>query len=243
MKKRKHLIALLTAAVLTLGTPAMAFAADPPAAPAGAIHVRGTAVVLAEPDVAVIHIEAENEGKTGAEAQQKTNEEIQKITSALLKAGIAKEKIITEHTGLHPIYDYTENGGRIFRGYMASAALSASTKNVKQAGKYVDAAINAGASRINGVSFDVENKTVYYAQALNDAVKNAASSAQAIAKACGRPLGEITEITENSRNIHTEIFNGMPAKEEGAADSAAPQTSISYDKIRITADLSVSYRF
>jgi pyridoxal 5'-phosphate synthase glutaminase subunit Pdx2 len=61
--------------------------------------------------------------------------------------------------------------------------------------------------------------------------------------AYGRQLGEVVSVTENSRNAYyTESvsMNKMMATEDSAA---AGGTTISYGKIQITANISVTYNF
>ncbi|MBR4935383.1 MAG: hypothetical protein IKZ01_05885, partial [Anaerotignum sp.] len=64
-----------------------------------------------------------------------------------------------------------------------------------------------------------------------------------IAQAYGRQLGTVKGVTETSRNsYYVESANKFMATEEMAMDSAAG-TTISYGKIQITANLSVTYNF
>ena len=76
-------------------------------------------------------------------------------------------------------------------------------------------------------------------------MKNAEKSATSIAQAYGKQLGTVKSVTENSRNAYyVETVNSM-AKMAMTEDSAAVGggTSISYGKIQITANISVTYNF
>lgn len=240
MKKWKKGFLTLTAAIaLSLGCGSLAYAAE--------ISVNGMGVVLADPDTAQIMLTVETTGKTSAAAQKGSNQIISAVKTELQKLGVAEEDIITAYTSVYPMYTYDEKTDkRIVDGYRSNTDLQVSTNDIDNTGKYIDAALKAGATGTNGVSFSVEDQSAYYTQALQLAVKNAEKSAAAIAEAFGKPLGNVTSITENSRNVYYRetgnLAKSMMVTEEAAADTAGG-TSISYGKIEITANLSLCYDF
>ena len=240
MKKWKKGFLTLTAAIaLSLGCGSLAYAAE--------ISVNGMGVVLADPDTAQIMLTVETTGKTSAAAQKGSNQIISAVKTELQKLGVAEEDIITAYTSVYPMYTYDEKTDkRIVDGYRSNTDLQVSTNDIDNTGKYIDAALKAGATGTNGVSFSVEDQSAYYTQALQLAVKNAEKSAAAIAEAFGKPLGNVTNITENSRNVYyretANLAKSMMTMEEAEADTAGG-TSISYGKIEITANLSLCYDF
>ena len=242
MKKWKKLAAVLAATMaLSLGTASMAYAAE------GEINVNGTGIVMADPDTAQINLSVETTGKTSQAAQKESNKILQAVTKTMQDMGVTKENIVTAYTSVYPMYNYDDaTGKRTVSGYRSNTDLQVTTKDIDNAGKYIDAALKAGATGTNGVNFSVSDQSAYYGQALQAAVKNAGKSAQSIADAYGRPLGAVKSVTENSRNAyHVETVNTskqMAFTEEAAADTAGG-TTISYGKIQITANISVTYNF
>lgn len=241
MKKWKKIAVTLAAAfVLSLGAAGMAYAAE------SEINVNGTGIVMADPDTAKISLSVETMGKTSEAAQKENNQIIQKITKAMQNMGVTKEDIVTTYTSVYPQYNYNdETGKRVVMGYQSYTDLQVTTKDIDNAGKYIDAALKAGATGTNGVDFSVADQSMYYGQALQVAVKNAEKSAQSIAQAYGRQLGAVKSVTENSRNAYyTESvsMNKMMAAEDAMAD-AGGGTTISYGKIQITANIAVTYGF
>ncbi|WP_458408447.1 SIMPL domain-containing protein [Anaerotignum sp.] len=240
MKKWKKLAVVLAAAmVLSLGTASMAYAAE------GEINVNGMGVVMADPDTATINLSVETMGKTSEAAQKETNKIVQAVTKAMQNMGVTKENIVTAYTSVYPQYNYDDKTGeRTAIGYRSYTDLQVTTKDINNAGKYIDAALKAGATGTGGVNFSVADQSVFYGQALQAAVKNAEKSATSIANAYGRQLGAVKSVTENSRNayyVETVNMSNMMAKEDSAA--AGGGTSISYGKIQITANISVTYNF
>lgn len=241
MKKWKKIAVTLAAAfVLSMGAAGMAYAAE------GEINVNGTGIVMADPDTAKISLSVETMGKTSEAAQKENNLIIQKITKAMQNLGVTKEDIVTTYSSVYPQYNYNdETGKRIVMGYRSYTDLQVITKDIDNTGKYIDAALKAGATGTNGVDFSVADQSTYYGQALQVAVKNAEKSAQSIAQAYGRQLGAVKSVTENSRNsyyVETANMSKMMATEEMSVDSAAG-TTISYGKIQITANIAVTYSF
>lgn len=242
MKKWKKLFAVLTATMaLSLGAACMAYAAE------GEINVNGTGIVMADPDTADIHLSVETMGKTSEAAQKESNKIIQKVTQAMLDMGVTKENIVTTYTSVYPQYVYDdETGKRTISGYRSNTDLQVTTKDIDHAGKYIDAALKAGATGTGGVNFSVSDQSAYYGQALQVAVKNAEKSATSIADAYGRELGAVKSVTENSRNayyVETVNMSKQMAVTEDAAADAGGGTTISYGKIQITANISVTYNF
>ena len=241
MKKWKKFAAALAAAfTLSLGMASVAYAAE------GQINVNGTGVIMADPDTAKINLNVETIGKTSEAAQKENNQIIQKITKAMQNMGVTKENIVTTYTSVYPQYNYNdETGKRSVMGYRSYTDLQVTTKDIDNTGKYIDAALKAGATGTNGVDFSVADQSLYYGQALQVAVKNAEKSAQSIADAYGRQLGAVKSVTENSRNAYyaeTANMAKMMVTEDSMAD-AGSGTTISYGKIQITANIAVTYGF
>lgn len=241
MKKWKKALAILTATVaLAIGGTCMAYAAE------GEINVNGTGIVMADPDTANISLSVETMGKTSEAAQKESNKILQAVTKAMQNMGVTKENIVTTYTSVYPQYNYNdETGQRTIIGYRSYTDLQVTTKDIDNAGKYIDAALKAGATGTGGVDFSVSDQSAYYGQALQAAVKNAEKSATSIANAYGRQLGAVKSVTENSRNayyVETANLSKMMATAEAAADTAGG-TTISYGKIQITANIAVTYHF
>ena len=241
MKKWKKLAAVLAATLaLSFSMTGFTYAAE------GEINVNGTGIVMADPDTAQINLSVETNGKTSEAAQKENNKILQSVTKAMQDMGVTKENIVTAYTSVYPQYNYDDKtGARTVIGYRSYTDLQVTTKDIDHTGKYIDAALKAGATGTNGVSFSVADQSVYYGQALQVAVKNAEKSAASIAQAYGRQLGNVKSVTENSRNayyVETANMSKMMATEDSAV-AGGGGTTISYGKIQITANIAVTYGF
>lgn len=248
MKKwKKRMIACMTAAVLALGMSTMALAAEPGA---NTITVNGQGIVKVAPDVATIYVTVEKTAETAAQAQKDVNEELTDIIAAMKALGVTEADMVTSHIFVYPSYQYDEESGkRTVENYRAYTSLRVSTNDVDNAGKYVDAALKAGATGTDGVSFSLQKPETYYNQALTEAVKAAQSSAAAIAQAYGKPLGQVVSVVENSRNSSTSYKEMNYSAEESmvmdavATGGANRNTNISYEDIEVSASITAVYSF
>lgn len=240
MKKIKSLVCTLMILIMTFSMSAVSFAAENTG-----ITVNGRGVVLAEPDTATIYADVQTTASTSSEAQNKNNKLSEKIISSMILAGINQDKVVTEHTYVSPEYTYDSVTGKSrVTGYRAYANLSFATNDVDNAGKYMDAALKAGATG-SSVSFSLESSAMYYAQALKEAVKTANLSAQAIAEACGVKLGSVKSVEESSTNTYTTYAQAESAAFDTAANeimmAKRTETKINYDKISVSARVVITY--
>jgi uncharacterized protein len=203
-------LAVLAVAALagTLGTPDFA-AADEPAATTDKLVVSGVGSVEAVPDQASFSFGVQTRAATAKAALAANGDAMRKVIAALRDAGA--RDLATQSVSVWP--NSGEDGG--VSGYVASNSVTA-TIGIDRAGDLVDAAAAAGANEISGPSMSREDSDRLYRQALAEAVENARARAQALAKAAGRTLGGISEISEGAEAA-------IPYYERAAAtDSATP---------------------
>ncbi len=241
MKKLKALFITTTlATVLAFGSATSVFAAEP-----GTITTNGTGIVTVQPDIATASLSIQTSGKTSDAAQKENNKISAKVVDKLEEMGVPKDKIITSYSSVYPSYEYDDiTGKRTINGYHANLNLEVTVKDIDNVGTYIDAALKAGATGFNSVAFSLEDPNQYYIQALQAAVKNASISANAIAAAYGKPLGQIQAVEEHasyaSYQEDSAVYNEK-ALYGSATGSSDRGTEIHYDKIQVTASITAVY--
>ena len=209
-----------------VGLPDLAGAQD--AAPTeDAITVNGVGTVKAVPDEAQMSFGVETRRPTAQAAVAANADAMRKVINALRQAG-ARE-IATQWVSVYPFTD--ETGG--VNGYSASNSVSA-VSDVDDAARLIDAAAEAGANQVSGPGLSSSNAEALYRQALAKAVTEARARAEALAKAAGRSLGEITAIVEGG------AATPLPYAERAALDSAQ-STPIVPGQQETTATISVTF--
>jgi uncharacterized protein YggE len=140
---------------------------------------RGTEAISAT--LAQVSLGVEVQGRTAQEVQQ----EVARRANAVLAVLRAREVTQLQTTGLslNPNYQYTDNQ-RILVGYIGRNTVSFRIAS-DRVGPLLDAAVQAGATTIDNISFTAPEATIAAAQrtALQRATQDAQSQAQAVLSA------------------------------------------------------------
>jgi len=123
-------------------------------------------------------------------------------------------------------------------GYRASNILQIRADDLKLIGPAIDAAVGTGVNQLQGISFSLKNDTEQRQQALQDASRQAAAKASAIAAALNLQLGAVDRVIEGNAYIE-------PARAEfgrGVAMAAAVATPVEPGQVQVQATVTVQYR-
>lgn len=183
-----------------------------------------------------VRLGVEVQGKTSAAAQQEAARRSSAVVALLRSRKV--EKLETTGITLNPIYNY-EGGQQRLTGYMATNTVSFRI-NTEAAGDLLDEAVNAGATRIEGVSFVASESAIATAQqqALREATQDAQTQADAIFSTLNLKRGEIVNIQINGASAPPPVFAPAPR----AADIAAKTPVIGGEQqIEASVTLQISY--
>src|SRR5882757_5323645 len=109
-------------------------------------------------------------------------------------------------------------------GYEVMETVAVTIRNLTDAGATISDAAAAGgdATRINGLSFAIDDNTAVLRQARDAAFADAKAKAEQYAKLAGRSLGKVSVITENSSGDGGGVVYPMYAARSQAAGSPVP---------------------
>lgn len=211
----RPLFPLTTAAFLALSAAVAAPALAQDAAPPRQIVVTGEASVQATPDLATVTAGVQAEALAASDALKATGAAMQAVFDALKAQGVAPEDMQTSQLSVDPVWDDGGNGGQPrVRGYSASNLVTVKVRDVARLGGLIDAVGGAGANRIVGISFDVEEPRAQLDDARRRAVADARAKAELLAGAAGVKLGEVVSIREGGGSMPRPMF----ARAEAMAD-------------------------
>jgi uncharacterized protein len=189
------------------------------------IRVSGLGETRVQPDEAQIMFAVETRGPTAQAAGRENAQVMDRVIAALVSAGIPRADLETRGYALHPEYAHDE-GRREPRitGYRASNQVLLRTTQLDRTGSLIDTALQAGANRMDGISFRLRDTAPAQAAALRSAVEAARASAQTIAAALGVQLGPILDASTTTDPIRP--FPVMQARgavmQEMAMDAPTP---------------------
>lgn len=200
--KNSHrlLIPVALGAGLAIGAVGISGAAAPRAetsAKSGSLTVDGTGSVKGKPDTITLSMGVDVDGGTVSAALSRSNDRANALLTLLKNAGVKEDDIATSNFSIWPNYD--KEGTRV-TGYHVSNMVTATLRDLAKAGETIDAAARAVGDeiRMSGVSFGIADDTGMVEQARQDAVKNARSKADQLAKGAGLKVLRVKTITETS---------------------------------------------
>ncbi|MEE9324017.1 MAG: SIMPL domain-containing protein, partial [Dehalococcoidia bacterium] len=182
------------------------------------VVVSGLGRVVAVPDLAVLNLGVDAQADTVQVARDQAAQAMEAVLNALTGNGVAERDIKTQFFSIFPMYDY-RNGSQILTGYRVTNTVTAKIRNVDNAGAVIDAAARAGGdlTRIQGISFMVDDPSPYISRAREAAVMDAVAKAEQLANLTGVTLGKPIFITESGGFAPPPIFVDRAFVEAAAA--------------------------
>jgi uncharacterized protein len=199
------------------------------------ITVTGEGVVQVVPDRAQLTLGVVTEDTTVSNAQQKNNELITEIISALNTLGIPEDQIKTVTYRIEPRYDFID-GQQQFRAYEVTHMVQVIVEDLTQTGAVVDAAVENGANMVTSIQFTVADPTNLYREALQLAIEDARGKANAMTDTLNVSLVE-TPVKVIERSV------GGPVRFYDGAMLSSAATPIQPGSISIQASVEVIYSF
>jgi uncharacterized protein YggE len=187
------------------------------------VSVSGHGSVNVPPDTASVSIGVDIIKPTLGEAQEQATTQATAVIDALKEAGIAAEDIQTDYFSVNILRDYSENGDPTqITGFEIVNQLGVTVHDTDQLGELLDAAVNAGANSINGVTFYVDDQTEASSDARVEAVKDARTKAEELAAAAGMTLGPVVAISEGTSPLISPVYDMARGGGMGAGQAAVP---------------------
>jgi uncharacterized protein YggE len=167
-------------------------AAQSPTTTMNTISVTGTGQASGTPDMALVQLGVEARDPDVGKAINQANQTMNAVMDALKTQGVAAEDIQTTQYNVHQEQP-SEGGAEV---YVVDNTVQVKVHQIDQAGPTVQAALNAGANQVYGLSFGVEDTTALEDQARQNAVDDARHCAEALAEGFGVTLGNPISISE-----------------------------------------------
>ncbi len=234
---KKSLLIIVVSIVAVLSLSACAGVGQTGVANVRTLGANGSGQVYLVPDVAYINIGVRVDADEVSDALAKNNTQANSIAEALQKMGVDKKDIQTSNFNVYPMMDYGMDGQISRRYYVVENTVFITVRDLAKLGDLLDTVVRSGANTINGISFDVLDKTAAQAEARNMAIANAKAEAEAIAASAGVKLGNLQSVNVYTSGVSVPMFD---AKGIGGAmmESAAP---ISAGQLKISVEANVVY--
>ena len=207
------------------------------------ITVNGTGEVRVSADTAIISLGVNARDKDVLKAQQRVNETIAAIRTALIEQVVKEENINTDFINIYPLYDYSNDQEQL-AAYNASSTLAIKVTDMESVGSLIDVCFAAGANTLNGISFSASDTEEAKTEAMKKAVTDAKKKAEILAEASGLKIIGIEIISEGGVYSYQNNVGNVYAKgvddivEEAEADAG---TVVQSAKLIVSASVSITF--
>jgi len=200
------------------------------------INVTGTGKVYVVPDVAYIYIGVRSQADQVSDALQQNNAQAAQVSSTLKELGIEEKDIQTTAFNVYPQQEYSPEGLLVRTYYTVENTVYVTVRDLAKLGSVLDSVVRSGANSINGISFDVQDRTAAEKQARELAIANARERANEIATSAGVKLGDLINVSVYSSGTPVAMYEGKGG--QMAYDSSVP---VAAGQMVITADANLIY--
>jgi uncharacterized protein YggE len=205
------------------------------------IWVNGEGEVTAIPDIANISLGIEAQAATVTEARTEAATAMEEVIKALTDKGVADKDIRTQYFNISKVTRWDdETRQEVVIGYRVTNTVDVKIREIDEAGSIIDAVALAGGdlTRVNGISFTIDDPTVYQREARDKAMADAKGRAEQLATLAGVTLGKPIYISESYYYPRGTSYKGISAVD---MEEAAPMTPISPGEMEITLSVQVVY--
>jgi uncharacterized protein len=196
-------------------------AQEPATAAVPSIVTTGEAVVRRAPDRAFLVAAVEARARDPKDAQSQNAKAMSAVQARVASLGLPKDAIRTLGYNIQQEFDFA-NGRRVPRGYVARNAVEVRVDALEKLGELLDAVVQAGATAISGVRFDLRDRAGAEREALRLAVADARARAEAAASGVGRNIDRVLRIDDTRREAARPVPMAMMAREAAPADTPTP---------------------
>ena len=231
--------AVMLAIVILLGGALLATPAAAQDAPAAAITVPGYGESFGTPDVAYVTLGVEIRNEDLAAGMGEADASMAAILEAIRALGVADADLQTVDFSVWSEEAYGPEGPALdaARFYRVTNIMRITVRDTAQVQAVIDAGVTAGANRIHGVSFGLDDPAGLEAEARIQALADARDRAEQIAAAIGVTLGEPVAVTEGGAGglsvmmAEARGFGGGGGIQEGQL-SASVQVQVTFEVVR-----------
>jgi len=201
------------------------------------ISISGEGKIKVTPDIAVIQLGVQNNGKDAKEVKTLNDVTIDKVIKYIKKFNIPTTDYQTTQMSLYKNYDPEKKK----YSYQANQTISITLKDISKYDAFMMDVMETGVNVINGVEFKSSKMETYETEARKKAILNAKKKADDYVSVLpGQKVGKAILISDNSYTHYPQPM--LMAKGAWASDeSAAPRETLAVGEIEIVCTVNVSF--
>lgn len=201
------------------------------------LDINATGEVTRVPDIAVISAGVVTRSAAATGALQDSASRMQRVLSALKRAGIEDRDIQTSNVSLNPEYRYQDNQAPQLVGYTASNNVTIRFREIRNSGKILDALVGEGANQINGPMLTVDKPEAALDEARAKAIAIGRARADLYARSLGLRVVRVVSVNESGGSYPVP----PPVPIYTRAEMAQAKTSIEPGEQKLQVNLTMTF--
>jgi uncharacterized protein YggE len=185
----------------------------------------------ANPDTALVQFNISAQEDNSKAAYDRASKATEQVRQILRSNGIEPTAAQLGYFSIEPVYDYTKAKRKLV-AYRVNVNVSLKLKDFTKIAPIVQQLSDGDVTDEQSISYQLDDMEAAKTKAVEDAYRRARASAEAVAHAGGRTLGELAyasvDTFENVRPMPTQPMARMSAMVQGAAaptEQFSPQTT------------------
>ncbi|HTS36268.1 MAG TPA: SIMPL domain-containing protein [Candidatus Solibacter sp.] len=212
------------------------------AAQANTVYVGADGKFEAAPDTAVMQFNVSAQDETAQAAFQRTSKNVEQVRQVLRANGIEPKQANIGVLSVQMMYDYRKPGQKVV-GYRVTTDVSLKLKDFSKIGPITQQLADANVSENQSLNYTLENMDEAKNHAVEDAYRRARNSAETLARASGRILGELSyaslDTYESPRIVMPRMARAAVA---GAVAAPAPTDEFTPQTVTVTAHVNALFQ-
>jgi len=196
------------------------------------------------PDTALIQFNISAQAETARDAYELASKQAETTRQVLQTNSIDSKAAEVGFFSLSPQYDW-ENPKRKIVGYQVTTSVTLKLKDFSKIGPITQQLADASVGQSQSLSYTLESTEEAKSKAVADAYRRARASAQALASASGRVLGELSyasvDTAENVRVLAPVPRHLMMSATDKAAPPPAPTEEFTPQNVTVTAHVNAMF--
>jgi len=194
------------------------------------------------PDTALVQFNINAQADNAKAAYEQAQKQAEQVRQILRTNSIDPKAAEVGYYSIQPMYDWKNPKSKVV-GYRVTTSVTLKLKDFTKIGPITQQLADAACSDSQSVSYTLDNVDDAKAKAVEDAYRRARTSADVLARAAGRTLGELTyasvDTFENIRPMPIPMARPIAMKAE--ANIPAPTEQFSPQNMTVTAHVNALF--
>ncbi len=209
--------------------------------PPNTVYVGADGKYEANPDTAEIQFNIAAQQTTARAAYDRASKAADQVRGIMRSNGIDPKEGEIGYYSIEPVQEYQNNKQKLV-GYRVSASVTLKLKDFSKVAPIVQQLADADITDSNSITYTLEDTDAAKSKAVQDAYRRARQSAEALASASGRSLGDLSSATIDIQENMRIMPMAQPMMKMGAMTAApAPTQEFSPQTVSVTAHVNATF--